>query len=107
MRRAGVPGGHGDLRRANTDYRHARCGIPEYWILALPEARLEVYRDPAGDGYQSVTNHAAGDKGGAARSPRCTVLVQSKQEVLEGSTVRKSNQDYAKTWIREVGQFVV
>ncbi len=24
-----------------------RCGIPEYWILALPDARLEVYRDPA------------------------------------------------------------
>ena len=41
---------------------HARCRIPEYWILALPENRLEVYRNPAGDGYQSVTNHAAGDK---------------------------------------------
>ena len=40
---------------------YARCGIPEYWILALPEARLEIYRDPAGDGYQSVTNHAAGE----------------------------------------------
>ena len=26
MRRAGVPGGHGDLRRANTDYRLARLG---------------------------------------------------------------------------------
>ena len=39
----------------------ARCGIPEYWILALPEARLQVYREPAGDGYRSVTNHAAGD----------------------------------------------
>jgi len=23
---------------------YARCGIPEYWILVLPEARLEVYR---------------------------------------------------------------
>ena len=41
---------------------YARCGIPEYWILALPEARLEVYRDPTGDGYRSGTNHAAGDK---------------------------------------------
>ena len=40
---------------------YARCGIPEYWLLALPEARLEVYRDPAEDGYQSVTNHGAGD----------------------------------------------
>ena len=41
---------------------YARSGISEYWILALPEHRLEVYRDPAGDGYRSVTNHAAGDK---------------------------------------------
>ncbi len=24
---------------------YARCGIPEYWILALPEARLDVCRD--------------------------------------------------------------
>ena len=31
---------------------YARCGIREYRILALPEARLEVYRDPDGDGYQ-------------------------------------------------------
>ena len=39
---------------------YARCGIPEYWILALPDARLEVYRDPAEDGYRSITKHAAG-----------------------------------------------
>ena len=40
---------------------YARCGIPEYWILALPDARLEVHRDPADDGYRSITRHAAGD----------------------------------------------
>ena len=40
---------------------YARCGIPEYWILALPEAHLEVYRDPAEDGYQSITKHGAGE----------------------------------------------
>ena len=40
---------------------YARCGIPEYWILALPDARLEVYRDPVEGGYRSVTKHAAGD----------------------------------------------
>lgn len=33
---------------------YARCGIPEYWIVALPDGRLEVYRDPAGDGYRTV-----------------------------------------------------
>ena len=41
---------------------YARCGIPEYWILALPDARLEIYRDPADDGYRNVTTHAAGDR---------------------------------------------
>ena len=40
---------------------YARCRIPEYWILALPDARLEVYRDPTGHDYRSVTQHARGD----------------------------------------------
>ena len=40
---------------------YARSGIPEYWILALPDARLEVYRDPAEDGYRRVDRRAAGD----------------------------------------------
>ena len=54
---------------------YARCGIPEYWILALPEARLEVYRDPAGDGYRSVTNHAAGDKVAPLACPDARIAV--------------------------------
>ena len=54
---------------------YARCGIPEYWILALPEARIEVYRDPAGDGYQSVTNHAAGDKVAPLARPDAQIVV--------------------------------
>ena len=47
--------------RTVKQHLYAQCGIPEYWILALPDARLEVYRDPAEDGYRSVTRHAAGD----------------------------------------------
>jgi len=54
---------------------YARCGIPEYWILALPEARLEVYRDPAGDGYQSVTHHAAGDEVAPLARPGARIAV--------------------------------
>ena len=54
---------------------YARCGIPEYWILALPEARLEVYRDPAGDGYQTVTSHAAGDKVAPLARPDAQIIV--------------------------------
>ena len=40
---------------------YARCKIPEYWILALPDARLAVYREPAEDGYRTVTIHGTGD----------------------------------------------
>ena len=56
---------------------YARCGIPEYWILALPEARLEVYRDPAGDGYQTVTNHAPGDKVAPLARPDAQIAVDN------------------------------
>lgn len=34
---------------------YARAGIPEYWIVNLASRRLEVYREPAPDGYLSVT----------------------------------------------------
>lgn len=40
---------------------YARCGIPEYWIVSLPDACLEVYRDPAGDDYREVTVLRAGE----------------------------------------------
>ncbi len=54
---------------------YARCGIPEYWILAIPENRLEVYRDPVGDSYRSVTNHAAGDKVAPLAGPDARIAV--------------------------------
>ena len=54
---------------------YARSGIPEYWILALPEAFLEVYRHPAGDGYRSVTHHAAGDKVAPLARPDAQIAV--------------------------------
>lgn len=31
---------------------YARAGIPEYWIVNLPERRLEVYRQPSPEGYR-------------------------------------------------------
>ena len=68
---------HESLRHDRTVKQrlYARCGIPEYWILALPENRLEVYRDPAGDGYRSVTNHAAGDKVAPLARPDAQIAV--------------------------------
>lgn len=40
---------------------YARCGIPEYWLVALPDRRLEVYRGPTADGYRTVSLHRSGD----------------------------------------------
>ena len=54
---------------------YARAGIPEYWILALREARLEVCREPAADGYRSVTCHAAGDEVAPLARPDAQIAV--------------------------------
>ena len=56
---------------------YARCGIPEYWILALPEQRLEIYRDPAADGYRSVSIHRAGEAVAPLASPDAAIAVGS------------------------------
>ena len=51
------------LRRDRTlkQRLYARQGIPEYWIVALPDARLEVHRDPAATGYRTVLTRRAGE----------------------------------------------
>ena len=54
---------------------YARAGIPEYWILAIPDARLEVYRDPDEDGYRSATRHAAGESVAPLARPDARIAV--------------------------------
>ncbi len=34
---------------------YARHGVPEYWIVNLPEACVEVHQNPEGDSYRSQT----------------------------------------------------
>lgn len=34
---------------------YAEAGIRETWLVNLPAERIEVYRDPAPDGYRSIT----------------------------------------------------
>jgi Uma2 family endonuclease len=34
---------------------YAAAGIPETWLMNLPEDRIEAYRDPAPEGYRSIT----------------------------------------------------
>ncbi len=40
---------------------YARAGIPEVWILNLPEVNLEVYRGPTASGYKEKRTLGAGD----------------------------------------------
>ena len=39
---------------------YAGAGIPEAWVVNLPEERVEVYTDPAGGEYQTVRPYARG-----------------------------------------------
>jgi Uma2 family endonuclease len=41
---------------------YARAGIPETWVVNLPEERIEVYADPADGEYQTVTPYGRGDE---------------------------------------------
>ena len=62
-----------DRGRKMTAY--ARNGVPEYWLLDLKAARLEVCRDPAGDSYTSRTFLAPGDKISPLRAPESVIDV--------------------------------
>lgn len=39
---------------------YAAAGIPEVWIVDLPRRRVEVYREPRGDTYQSAAVYEPG-----------------------------------------------
>ncbi|HET8655635.1 MAG TPA: Uma2 family endonuclease, partial [Longimicrobiaceae bacterium] len=44
--------------------RYAAAGIPEVWIVALPERVIEVYRGQGQDGYAECRRAEAGDEVG-------------------------------------------
>ena len=54
---------------------YARHGIPEYWVLALPDARLEVHRDPTASGYRTVLMRRAGETVAPLARPGAAVPV--------------------------------
>ena len=54
---------------------YARAGIPEYWILALPDAQLEIYRDPGLDGYSSLSRHGTGENIAPQGRPEAQIRV--------------------------------
>jgi Uma2 family endonuclease len=61
---------------------YARGGIPEYWIVNLPDRLLEVYRDPAEDpaapygwGFRTSVRLAAGDVVSPLGAPGAQIAV--------------------------------
>ena len=54
---------------------YASHGIAEYWIVALPDGRLEVHRDPAPQGYRRVTVHRPGDTVTPLNRPAAAIAV--------------------------------
>ena len=56
---------------------YARCGIGEYWIIAIPERTLEVYRDAGNDDYKAITRYIAGDTVSPLARPEAVMDVAS------------------------------
>ncbi len=54
---------------------YARASIPDYWILNLPERRLEVYREPSGPRYRSVTIYSEHEAVTPLLAPRASIRV--------------------------------
>ena len=54
---------------------YARCGIPEYWIVSLPDACLEVYRRPVGDAYRDAAALPAGETVAPLAAPSAVIPV--------------------------------
>jgi Uma2 family endonuclease len=40
---------------------YAAAGVPQYWVVNLPDGQVESFADPADGGYTVVEQHAAGD----------------------------------------------
>lgn len=54
---------------------YARAGIPEVWVVNLPDEQVEVHARPAGGAYQDVRRHARGEAVNSAAAPGLTVTV--------------------------------
>lgn len=54
---------------------YARAGIPEYWIVDVRRRQIEVYRDPAEDGYESLRTVRSADSLDLVALPGVTIAV--------------------------------
>jgi Uma2 family endonuclease len=52
---------------------YARAGVPEYWIINVPDRVVEVHRGPDAGGYRAVTIHRASEVIRPAAFPDLTI----------------------------------
>jgi Uma2 family endonuclease len=65
---------------------YARAGVQEYWIVNLPERQLEVYRDPSGARYRSLTVYGEQETVTPLAAPQASVRVSDLLPFLSAST---------------------
>lgn len=53
---------------------YARAGIPELWVVDLPEATVWVYRDPSPEGYRTLVAVRQGEVIRPVSFPEVTIL---------------------------------
>jgi Uma2 family endonuclease len=58
---------------------YARAGILEAWVVNIPDERVEIYTDPAGEAYQTVAQFGRGE---SAQSPTVAGLAVSVDELF-------------------------
>ncbi|MDT7543443.1 MAG: hypothetical protein QOE33_3347 [Acidobacteriota bacterium] len=58
---------------------YARAGIPEVWLVNLPEEQIEIYTKPAGETYESIAQFG---RGAGAQSPTIEGLALSVDELF-------------------------
>ena len=56
---------------------YARAGIPEYWVVSLPERKLYVHQGPDGGAYREVSALAEGEFAAPLGAPDKAVTVAS------------------------------
>jgi Uma2 family endonuclease len=58
---------------------YARAGIPEAWIVNIPDEQIEIYSDPSGDAYRITVQSVRGE---SAQSLTLKELAVSVDELL-------------------------
>lgn len=54
---------------------YARAGVPEVWLVNIPEEAVEIYSEPADDAYRVATRNARGEHAQSATLKELTLSV--------------------------------